>query len=98
MDNLHGQCEGTLFLTLLLKVFIFSDSFICSGTSSKISGPRKDIDSVSWYAELTWRLAKLFSLRRLCGTIPSLNISFTISGDKLLEILNISVANVCKSL
>ena len=56
--NLHGQCEGVHFFTLLLKMFTFSDSFISSGTRSQILGPRKDSDSMPWYTELTWRLVK----------------------------------------
>ena len=79
-------------------MFICFDLFISSGTSSQIFGLRKDSDSVPWYTELTWRLVKILLLRRLYGTNLSGNIYLTISGDKLLEILNISVANVCKLL
>ena len=76
-------------------MFLFSDSFISSGTISQIFGPRKDSDSVRWYIESTRWLVKLLLLRRLYETILSWNISFTISDGKFLEILNISVANVC---
>ena len=54
-------------------------------------GPKKDSDSVPWCTELTWQYVKLLLL-------GSRNISFTISSDKLLELLNISGANACKFL
>lgn len=77
-------------------MFTYPESFLVV-LAPKFWGLEKS-DSVPWYTELSWPLVKLLLLRRIYETILSQNISFTISGDKVLEILTISVDNVCRFL